>query len=97
MEKMARLLNVNKERIEGSIHEYRLDDVSAIYNLLMDEHLATKGSQNKDHTIGHEVKQPHHDWATDETQLSTTEEKQDTNQRKCVVWYRRLKHVYIIM
>ncbi len=58
MEKTAHLLKVNLAKIEGSVHEYRLDDISAIYNLMLDQYLVTKGFRDMDHTIKKEVKRP---------------------------------------
>ena len=52
------MLKVNLAKIEGSVHEYRLDDVSAIYNLMLDQYLVTKGYRDTDHTIRKEVKRP---------------------------------------
>ena len=58
IEETACLLNVNAAKIEGSVHEYRLDDVSAIFNLMMDRYLVSKGFWDRDHTIKKEVKRP---------------------------------------
>ncbi|XP_071807413.1 uncharacterized protein [Asterias amurensis] len=58
MEKTAHLLKVNLAKIEGSVHEYRLDEVSAIYNLMLDQYLVNKGYRDTDHTIRKEVKRP---------------------------------------
>ena len=39
---MSTLLNVSENKIESNVHEYRLDEISAIYNLLSDAHISSK-------------------------------------------------------
>ena len=55
---MACMLNVSPDKIEATVHEYRLDDVSAMYNLMMDQYKLTKGFWDIDHTAMREVKRP---------------------------------------
>ncbi|XP_022088907.1 uncharacterized protein LOC110978304 isoform X2 [Acanthaster planci] len=58
IDRMACLLNVSAAKIEANVHEYRLDDVSAIYNLMLDQHRQSKGFWDVDHTLKREVKRP---------------------------------------
>ncbi|XP_070556134.1 hormonally up-regulated neu tumor-associated kinase homolog A-like isoform X2 [Ptychodera flava] len=55
-DRMSELLKVPIDRIESNVHQYRCDDVSAMYNLLMDEHLKCKGLWDIDHTAKKEYK-----------------------------------------
>ncbi|XP_072017657.1 uncharacterized protein [Amphiura filiformis] len=55
---MSTLLNVSENKICSNVHEYRLDEVSAIYNLLMEDHLNSKRLVT-DHTTMQGVRRPH--------------------------------------
>ena len=67
---MATLLNLSKEKIASHIHEYRLDNISAIFNLLMDSHLSSKSHWKTDHTTFQEVKHDNHVVANNAAQMS---------------------------
>ncbi|CAH1775907.1 unnamed protein product [Owenia fusiformis] len=59
IEEMSKLLDMEREKVERTVHEYKSDEVSAMYNMMLDEKKRDLGYFEQDHTLRQHLRVAH--------------------------------------
>lgn len=56
IDELTEMMNMNKEQVEKTVHESKCDELSAMFNMMMDNKRKDKGRSS---IINHRMQKPH--------------------------------------